>query len=110
MLWLPLQGAIAAIMPLCAQAKEIGAKLEIPAVTAACDLHHDDDEAMMSSVADEATFSLPCESVLCFTSFSSLLPSAYAAPILAGHAAYMIPFDSRFTSSILQQPQRPPLA
>lgn len=110
MLWLPLQGAIAAIMPLCAQAKEIGARLDIPAVTAACDLHHDDNEAMMSTVPDEATFSLPCESILCFTSFSSLLPSAYAAPILAGHASYLIPFDSRFTSFILQQPQRPPLA
>jgi hypothetical protein len=112
MLWLPLQGAIAAIMPLCVQAKEIGASLDIPAVTAACDLHHegDGDKAAASSAADDATFSLPCESAHCFTSFSILLPSAYAAPILASNSSYALSFNSRFTSSILQHPQRPPLA
>ena len=45
MLWLPLQGAIAAVMPLCVQAKQLGASLDIPAVTAACDLHHDDGDS-----------------------------------------------------------------
>ena len=44
MLWLPLQGAIAAIMPLCVQAKQLGTSLDVPAVTTACDLHHDDDD------------------------------------------------------------------
>lgn len=112
MLWLPLQGAIAAIMPLCVQAKEMGASLDIPAVTVACDLHHDDDadKTATSNAADDATFSLPCESVHCFTSFSTLLPSAYAAPILAGNSSYALPFNSRFSSSFPQQPQRPPLA
>ncbi|MDQ3185727.1 MAG: hypothetical protein M3Q16_04560 [Pseudomonadota bacterium] len=111
MLWLPLQGAIAAIMPLCVQAKEIGASLDIPAVTAACDLHHDgNDKSAMSSAPDDSTFTLPCESVHCFTSFSTLLPSAYAAPLLVGNSSYAISFNSRFTSPILQQPQRPPLA
>jgi len=111
MLWLPLQGAIAAIMPLCAQAKEMGASLDIPTITAACDLHHDsNDKPAMSSALDESTFTLPCEAAQCFTSFSTLLPSAYAAPLLAVNSSYAISFNSRFTSPILQQPQHPPLA
>ena len=113
MLWLPLQGAIAAIMPLCVQAKQLGASLDIPAVTAACDLHHDDggDSSTMNSgsASPDMTLNLPCESVPCFTSFSAMLPSAYAALIFVGDSSYCASFNSRFTSIILQQPQHPPL-
>ncbi|MBA2659206.1 MAG: hypothetical protein H0U72_06585 [Nitrosospira sp.] len=112
MLWFPLQGAIAAIMPLCVQAKQLGANLDIPSVTAACDLHHDDDRSAMSggSAPHDPTFNLPCESVPCFTSFSAILPSAYAALIFVSGSSYSASFNSRFTSIILQQPQHPPLA
>lgn len=111
MLWLPLQGVIAAVMPLCAQAKESGASLDMPVVTAACDLHHDDDKKFSADgTHDEVAFNPPCEGVACFTSFSILLPSAHSAPIFIGGSAYAAAFDSRFTSTILQQPQRPPLA
>ena len=112
MLWLPLQGAIAAIMPLCVQAKQLGVSLDIPAVITPCDLHHDDDRPVMGggSAPDDPVFNLPCESVPCFTSFSAMLPSAYAALIFAGDSSYSASFNSRFTSIILQQPQHPPLA
>jgi len=115
MLWLPLQGAIAAIMPLCVQAKQIGASLDIPAVTAACDLHHHDgdqagDQTSAHSAPDNMMSNLPCESLPCYASFSILLPSAYSALISIGGSSYAIAFDSRFTSAILQQPQHPPLA
>jgi hypothetical protein len=114
MLWLPLQGAIAAIMPLCVQAKQLGASLDIPAVTAACDLHHDDggDSSTMNSgsASPDMTLNLPCESVPCFTSFSAMLPSANATQIFIGGASYGTSFNSHFTSAILQQPQHPPLA
>ena len=113
MLWLPLQGAIAAILPLCVQAKQLGASLDIP-VTAACDLHHDNggDSSTMNdgSASPDMTLNLPCESVPCFTSFSAMLPSANATQIFIGGASYAISFNSRFTSAILQQPQHPPLA
>lgn len=118
MLWLPLQGAIAAIMPLCVQAKQIGVSLDIPAVTGACDRHHEDDDQASSrahtdstgSAPDNITSTLPCESLPCYASFSTLLPSAYSALISLGGYSYTVSFDSRFTSAILQQPQRPPLA
>ncbi len=118
MLWLPLQGAIAAIMPLCVQAKQIGVSLDIPAVTGACDRQHNDDDQAGSqahtyttdSAADDMTSLLPCESLPCYASFSTLLPSAYSALISIGGDFYTVSFDSRFTSVILRQPQRPPLA
>lgn len=111
MLWLPLQGAIAAIMPLCVQAKQMGASLDIPAVTAPCDLHDDGDEKFSKDRASgDMTSSLPCESLPCYASFSTLLPTTYASLIFIGGSSYAIAFDSRFTSAILQQPQHPPLA
>jgi hypothetical protein len=113
MLWLPLQGAIAAIMPLCVQAKQLGTSLDVSAVTAACDLHHDDDESSTvnnGSASPDMTFNLPCESVPCFTSFSAMLPSANATQIFIDGASYAASFNSRFTSVIPQQPQHPPLA
>lgn len=111
MLWLPLQGAIAAIMPLCVQAKQMGASLDIPAVTAPCDLHDDGEEVSTThNASDNTTSNLPCESLPCYASFSTLLPATYASLISTGGSSYAIAFDSRFTSAILQQPQHPPLA
>lgn len=112
MLWLPLQGAIAAIMPLCVQAKQMGASLDIPAVTAPCDLHDEGEEASATlNAADNMTSgNLPCESLPCYASFSTLLPATYASLISTGGSSYATAFDSRFTSAILQQPQHPPLA
>jgi hypothetical protein len=111
MLWLPLQGAIAAIMPLCVQAKQMGASLDIPAVTAPCDLHDDSEEASTThSAPDNMTSNLPCESLPCYASFSTLLPAAYASLTSTGGSSYAAAFESRFTSAIPQQPQHPPLA
>jgi hypothetical protein len=113
MSWLPLQGAIAAVMPLCVQAKQLGASLDIPAATSACDLHHDDDDSSTvnsGSASPDMTLNLPCESVPCFTSFSAMLPSANSTQIFIGGASYAASFNSRFTSAIPQQPQHPPLA
>ncbi|MEO8766943.1 MAG: hypothetical protein ABI363_01130 [Nitrosospira sp.] len=111
MLWLPLQGGIAAIMPLCVQAKQLGTSLDVPAVTAGCDLHHDNnDDAATNSAHHEMTFNLPCESVPCFTSFSAMLPSTSSTQIFIDGVSYAASFNSHFTSAIPQQPQHPPLA
>ena len=64
----------------------------------------------VGTAPDDPVFNLPCESVPCFTSFSAMLPSAYAALIFAGDSSYSASFNSRFTSIILLQPQHPPLA
>jgi hypothetical protein len=118
---LPLQGALAAIMPLCAQARNMSAELEahmIPlssVIPVACGQHdsngheqlhgsHGDDGA-----AHEAGFALSCDGVVCHISGNGL-PSVPAALNFTGGFSYPATFNSRFSSFILQQPQRPPLA
>jgi hypothetical protein len=121
---LPLQGALAAIMPLCAQARNMSAELEahmIPlssAIPVACGQHdsngyeqlhgsHGDDGA--DGAANEAGFALSCDGVVCHISGNGL-PSVPAALNFTGGFSYPASFNSRFSSFILQQPQRPPLA
>jgi hypothetical protein len=121
---LPLQGALAAIMPLCAQARNMSAELEahiIPlssVIPVACGQHdsngyeqlhgsHGDDGA--DGAANEAGFALSCDGVVCHISGNGL-PSVPAALNFTGGFSYPASFNSRFSSFILQQPQRPPLA
>jgi len=119
MLALPLQGALAAIMPLCAQAKNTTPSTSVeleaasrPVATAAPCSQHDvanhEQVAGNDSTTDDMTINLPCgDGVVCH--ISSGLPSAASALNLAGGFFYPVPSDSRFTSLTLQQPQRPPL-
>jgi hypothetical protein len=116
MLGLPLQGVLAAIMPLGAQAKNTSAGLEaqtsstIPSVACA---QHDymghEPSVDNDGGVDEATLSLSCDGVVCHISGNGLPPAASSLNFVGGHS-YTISFDSRFTSSIPRQPQRPPLA
>lgn len=118
MLALPLQSALAAIMPLCAQAKNATANTSIeleadthPIATAVPCGQHDIDaheQTANDSTTDDMTFNLPCDGVVCHISASGL-PSAASPLNLAGGFSYLVPSDSRFTSLALQQPQRPPL-
>jgi hypothetical protein len=120
MLALPLQGALAAIMPLCAQTKntttDMSAELETdihPVATAVPCSQHDiadhEQTAGNDSTADGMTINLPCgDGVVCHISGSA--PPSTTSPLnLAGEFFYPVPSDSRFTSLALQQAQRPPL-
>jgi hypothetical protein len=126
---LPLQGALAAIMPLCAQARNMSAGLEdhiiplssvipsaIPLI--ACGQHDSNSHEQRHSglgghgddgAANEAGFALSCDGVVCHISGNGL-PSAASALNFTGGFSYPVSFNSRFSSFILQQPQRPPLA
>jgi hypothetical protein len=117
MLGLPLQGVLAAIMPLCAQAKNVavGPSAQIPSVimpSAAC-ARHDDTSHKPSADNDgpvnEANFSLSCDGVVCHISGNALPPATSLLNLAGGHS-YAFSSDSRFTSSFPQQLQRPPLA
>ncbi|SDZ92975.1 hypothetical protein SAMN05216411_1038 [Nitrosospira multiformis] len=116
MLGLPMQGALAVIMPLCAQTKSMAASQEtqirhsdFPAACSQHDtIHHDDSSSDMNDPARE-DFVLSCDGAVCHIS-GTVLPSAATALNLANRFSYPALFDSRFTSFLLQQPQRPPLA
>jgi hypothetical protein len=113
MLALPLQGALAAIMPLCAQAKNtLALETRIHPITSAvsCSQHDiaDREQAVSNdSTTDDMAF-LPCDGVVCHISGSSL-PSASSPLNLAGRFSYPVPSDSHFASLTSQQPQHPPL-
>lgn len=116
MLALPLQGALAAIMPLCPQAKNTLAGLESqihPIATAVpCNQHNianHEHPVSNDSTANETAFNLSCDDIVCHINGNGL-PQAASALNLAGGFSYTVAFNPGFTSSILPQPQRPPLA
>jgi hypothetical protein len=117
---LPLQGALAAIMPLCAQARNISVsggpenQIDHEAPSAACSLHDSSDHKQPDSQTDGdnveggADLTLSCDGVVCHIS-SNGLPSAASALNLPGGFSYAILPIFRLSSLVLQQPQRPPL-
>lgn len=120
-LGLPLQGALAAIMPLCAQSKDAAtasketrssssASPDIP--LAAC-AQHDSEIRKIPAKTDSAAptlgFSFSCDEGICNISGNGLPPAASALNLARGFS-YAISFNPRFTSFFLLQPQRPPLA
>jgi hypothetical protein len=121
---LPLQGALAAIMPLCAQARNMSAGLETHLISsaipsaftpAACAQHDSNAHEQLHDVhgdndpANDAGFALSCDGVVCHISGNGL-PSVLAALNFTGGFSYPVSFNSRFSSFILRLPQRPPLA
>ncbi|SEO45792.1 hypothetical protein [Nitrosovibrio sp. Nv6] len=116
MLALPLQAALAAIMPLCAQAKnmpvvEVETQISsaMPSLIA-CNQHNNSHEQPGNDDgAGEEDFTLSCDGVVCHISGNGLPPAASSLNF-AGGFSYAISSNSRFSSFILQQPQRPPLA
>lgn len=118
MIGLPLQGALAAIMPLCAQAAhvlDIDAQPETmthSATPTACSKHDTSSHSQPAANeggSDNAGFALSCDGVVCHISGNGLPPTAAVLNPSRG-LSYAVSFNPRFTSSILQQPQRPPLA
>ena len=111
MLWLPLQGVIAAVMPLCVQVQDIGVNLDAPPVTTIAGDHQHDacHKQSMDSTTDNVTSNLPCDGTPCNTCSATIL-SASSTAIPTGGSSYAISFNSHFTSFVLEQLQRPPLA
>jgi hypothetical protein len=130
MLWLPLQGAMAASMSICMkeqdrskpdtsiptnagilpcpQEKDIAAKADGSDVITV-DQHHNGDHAQsMQGVSDEVTSSLQCNGVSCHASCSTPIPSIASGSISIYGSVYPLSFISRFTSLFPEQLQRPP--
>ena len=131
MLWLPLQGAMAASMSLCAKEKD-SVKLDTsvptnagtlpcvqekttltapdkPIPTAADQHHNGNHEQSMQGAPDEVTSNLQCNGGPCQASCTAPLPSVTSAAIFNGSSAYTPSFTSRFTSLVPEQLHRPPL-
>jgi hypothetical protein len=124
MLGLPLQGALAAIMPLCAQVSQspqthpalnpfpgFEAQSHSSSLASPCSQHDmdDTDESAPEPVDQPDEMALTCDGSVCHISGSSL-PAFTPQINSTGGFSYLAASNVRFTSLILNQPQRPPLS
>ena len=109
MLWLPLQGAAAAVLSVCVQEKNFIHQHE-PA-TIAIDSHHHEGchKQSADNTADHLIASLPCDDTSCNSYSNTPILSDYTGPVLVDNISAVISLNSGFTSFIPEQPQHPPL-
>ncbi len=108
MLWLPVQGAAAAVLSVCIQ-ENFNNQHDKSTIT--IDSHHHD--GCHKQTADNTTnhllASLPCDDTACDAYSNTPILSGSTAPVLANNISTVTPYDSGFISFIPEQPQRPPL-
>lgn len=109
MLWLPLQGAAAAALSVCAQEKDFNPHYAI-ATTTIENHHHDDCHKQTTrSITDHLLANLPCDDTSCDAYGNTPVLSSYTALMLTNDTSVIASFNSGFTSFVPDQPQRPPL-
>ncbi|GAB1718951.1 MAG: hypothetical protein NTAFB09_06820 [Nitrosospira sp.] len=123
MLGLPVQGALAAIMPLCAQVSQsiqahpvlnpfpgFEAQNHSSSLASPCSQHdmNDANESAPETIDQPDEMALGCDGAVCHISGSSL-PAFTPQISSTGAFSYLAVSNARFTSLILKQPQRPPL-
>lgn len=109
MLWLPLQGAAAAILSVCAQEKNFIDAHDKSAI--AIDNHHHDSchKQTDDSTNEHVLASLPCDDISCDAySHTPMLPGA-AVSMPITDTSTIASFDSGFVSFVPEHPQRPPV-
>ncbi len=109
MLWLPLQGATAAILSVCAQEKNSNRYVEKSAVT--IDSHH--HEGCQKQAADNDTHhilvSLACDDNSCDAYSNTPIPTSQSVLSVPNLTLAIPSLSSGFVSFVPEQPQRPPL-
>ena len=110
MLWLPLQGAAAAVLSVCLQEKNINSHHDKSTKT--IDSHHHDDchKQTADNTTDHLLASLPCDDTSCDAYSNTPILSGYTAPMLTDDTSTVISLNSSFISFVPEQPQHPPLA
>ena len=106
--WLPLQGAAAAVLSVCVQ-EDFSRHHD---KTMIADNHHHDDchKQMADSTADHLLASLPCDDTSCDAySNTPILSGYYSTSMPTNDTSAITSFNSGFTSFVPEQPQRPPL-
>ncbi|MBX3630650.1 MAG: hypothetical protein KF908_12245 [Nitrosomonas sp.] len=108
MLWLPLQGAFAGVVPPCAHEEDTNNKfnfVDIPIVDERLHTNHN-KQPMSSHMAS----SQECEvNALCHISCSTFIALAFSNEIPTNNISYNIAIIAKPVSFIPEQLQRPPL-
>lgn len=106
--WLPLQGAAAAVLSVCVQEDLSG---HHDTMMTAENHHHDDCHKQSTNTSiDQLIANLPCDDTSCNVFSNTLILSGGAASALTNDTSAVPSYDSGFVSFIPKQPQRPPLA
>lgn len=106
MLWLPVQGAVAAILSVCVQET----KFDHPRAAIDNSHHHDGcHKQAAENTTDHWLDSLPCDDTSCNAYSSTPIVSSTAPPVTAHAISAITPYESGFTSFVPDQPQHPPL-
>ncbi len=109
MLWLPLQGAAAAVLSVCVQEKNINSHHDKSTIT--IDSHHHDGchKQTADNTSDHLLASLPCDDTACDAYSNTPILSRYTAPMLTDDTSAITSLNPSFISFVPEQPQRPPL-
>lgn len=109
MLWLPAQGAAAAVLSVCAQEKNVNSHHDQSTITV--DSHHHDDchKQTADNTIDHLLASLPCDNSSCDAYSNTPLVPDYVAPVLTNKTSDVFTLNAGFISFVPEQPQRPPL-
>ncbi len=110
MLWLPLQGAAAAVLSVCLQENNINSHHNKSTKT--IDSHHHDNchKQATDNTTDHFLASLPCDDTACDAYSNTPILSGYTASMLTNDTSTVISLNSSFISFVPEQPQHPPLA
>ncbi|PXW88861.1 hypothetical protein C8R34_1067 [Nitrosomonas sp. Nm84] len=109
MLWLPAQGAAAAVLSVCVQEKSVNSHHDQSTITV--DSHHHDDchKQTADNTIDHLLASLPCDNSSCDAYSNTPILSGYTASVLTTDTSIITALNSGFVSFVPEQPQRPPL-
>jgi len=113
MLWLPLQGTLAAAIPQrCMHENNVGILSDVPALSpstqTAC---HEMNGTMVMDADQNAASSMPCDNCApCHAAgCNAPIPSAFSTAIPDSNSSYAVSLNTRITRFVPEQPQRPPL-
>ena len=109
MLWLPLQGATAAILSVCAQEKNSNRHVE-KSVVAIDSHHHEGCQKQAADNGHHVLTSLPCDDASCDAYSNTPIPPGQTVLTLPIPSLAISSLCSSFVSFVPEQPQRPPLS
>jgi hypothetical protein len=108
MLWLPLQGATAAILSVCVQEKNSNRHVE-KSVVAIDSHHHEGCQKQAADNGHHVLTSLPCDDASCDAYSNTPIPPGQTVLTLPIPSLAISSLCSSFVSFVPEQPQRPPL-
>lgn len=112
MLWLPIQGAAAAVLSVCAEEKNLNSHHDKKlAITNTNDDHHHADchKQATEYPIDHVLASIACDDTSCDAYSNTPIVPNYAASMPANKTSAVFALNSGLISFIPEQLQRPPL-